>query len=321
MYRNKPSITGILRSALLLTIFAAGCGGTGGSVFARPPIGARVQVGDANHTAQSTQELYVASTRGDVIVYSIGSNPAIVQTISSGVPKPGGIWIDQNDILFAVNLPGDSPQTSLSEYKHGASLPFRTIVNGIVNCEYVAVDDSGNVYVAGMDIPNRSFFLEIYKKGRLNPSQTLTIPHSAISRLSGLAFDSTGALLVGESVYLQKGLVYRLAPGTRNFVNLNLQKATGGTIAVDGAGNLYVGSGSSAGDQIVTVYPPNSDEPSRKIAVQNILEALAVAPDGRMYLETTGSGQDQISVYAAGGNKPEQTFTIAGGGGGIALSR
>jgi hypothetical protein len=302
----------------MLVIFAAGCGGAG-PAFTTPPIGAVGKMGGANLSIRSTQKLYVADNAGNVFVYSTGSNPTIMQTITNGVSKPGGIWVDNGNILYAVNLPGGSPQTSLPEYKQGASNPFRTIVNGIVNCEYVAADKQRNVYVAGM--ANDSFFLEIYPKGKLNPAQTLTIPHPAASRLSGLAFDSTGALLVGESVYIQKGVVYRLAPNSHNFTDLNLQDATGGTISVDRAGNLYVGSGSAAGVQKITVYPPNSTKPFRKIPVQNILAAFTVDPNGEMYVETSGNGLDEMSVYAPGGNKPIQTFGIAGGGGGIALSR
>jgi hypothetical protein len=318
MDRCSSSVARVLGPAIVLAIFAAGCGGAG-STFSRPLVEAVGQSRKANSYAQTTQKLYVANTAGSVSVYSTGSNPTILQTISDGVPKPGGIWVDNGNYLYAVNLPGQSPQTNLPEYKPGATHPFRTIINGIVNCDYVAVDGQRNVYVAGM--ANSSFFLEIYPKGQLSPAQTLTIPHPNASRLSGLAFDLTGALLIGESIYLQKGVVYRLAPKSHNFTDLKLQHATGGTIAVDGVGNLYVGSGSSAGDQRVTVYPSNSPSPSRKIELQNELLALAVDSDGTIYTESSGNGSVQISVYPPGGGKPLQSFVVAGGGGGLALSR
>jgi hypothetical protein len=318
MDRCSAFVTRVLGSAIVLAIFAAGCSGAG-STFSRPPVDTVGQMGEANSYAQTTQKLYIANAAGSVSVYSTGSSPTILQTISDGVPKPGGIWVDNGNNLYAVNLPGQSQQTSLPEYKPGANHPFRTVTNGIVNCEYVAVDGQRNVYVAGM--ANNTFFLEIYPKGQLSPAQTLTIPHPTASRLSGLAFNSSGALLVGESIYLQKGVVYRLAPNSQHFTDLKLQDATGGTIAVDGVGNLYVGSGSSAGDQRVTVYPPNATRPSRKIELQDELLALAVASDGTMYTEASGNGPVQISVYPPGGSKSTQSFVVAGGGGGLALSR
>jgi hypothetical protein len=224
MDRCSAFVTRVLGSAIVLAIFAAGCSGAG-STFSRPPVDTLGQMGEANSYAQTTQKLYIANAAGSVSVYSTGSNPTILQTISDGVPKPGGIWVDNGNNLYAVNLPGQSQQTSLPEYKPGANHPFRTITNGIVNCEYVAVDGQRNVYVAGM--ANNTFFLEIYPKGQLSPAQTLTIPHPTASRLSGLAFNSSGALLVGESIYLQKGVVYRLAPNSQHFTDLKLQDATG----------------------------------------------------------------------------------------------
>jgi hypothetical protein len=299
-------------------VLVAGCGGA----MASAPIGAPVTAQSEHSTGQShaSSKLYVANSAGGVVVYSTGSKPQLLQTITNGVPRPGGIWVDNRNILYAVNVPVSSYQTSLPEYKPGASSPFRTITKGIVDCGDVAVDKHGNVYVTGIDTSNESFFLEIYPKGQLSPAQTLTIPHPANSRVSGLALDSTGALLVGESVYFQKGVVYRLARGSQSFTNLNLQNATGGTIAIDKAGNLYVGSGSSAGVQVISVYAPNSTSSSRQIAVQNILAALTVGPSGQLYVETVGNGSPQISVYAPGSYNPMQTFDV-GGGGGIALSR
>ncbi|HZY95741.1 MAG TPA: hypothetical protein VFE35_01430 [Candidatus Cybelea sp.] len=301
-------------------VLVAGCsGGNGLPTASGIPPAARAQ--NWFHSAVASPKLYISNATGGVAVYSTGSNPQLLQTITHGVPRTGGIWVDKRGILYAVNVPISSQQTSLPEYKPGASSPFRTITNGIVNCSYVAVDKLENVYVTGVDTSNESFFLEIYRNGQLSPSQTLTIPHPQVSRVSGLAFDLTGALLVGESVYLKPGVVYRLAPASQNFTNLNLQNAPGGAIAVDKAGNLYAGSGSSAGAQAIAVYAPNSTTPSRQIAVQNILGALAVKPDGELYTETGGDGPPQISVYAPGSNSPMQTFDAAAGGISLALSR
>ncbi len=219
-----------------------------------------------------------------------------------------------------VNFPQGSYQTSLAEYKPAAGSPFRTITDGIVNCANVAVDKHGNVYVTGVDTSNKSIFLEVYPKGQLRPANTLTIPYSGAVRVTGLAFDSSGALLIGESVYLKPGVVYRLAPGSQNFTNLNLQNAPGGTIAVDKAGNLYAGSGTSAGKQAIAVYSPNSTSPSRVIQLQNILDALTVEPNGALYAATSGNGRAHISVYAPGSNNPIQTFEVAASVDGLALS-
>lgn len=307
-----------LCSAGVFFTFPAGCAGGSSPSPAVPAAAPQVR---ALASSQTPPKLYIANSSGGVLVYTTGSNPTLVQTISNGVPKPGGIWVDRNGILYAVNLPGNSPQTSLPEYKPGANSPFRTITSGIDNCAYVAVDDHGNLYVTGVNSGSGSFFLEIYPKGRLSASQVLTIPHSGIARVTGLAFDRSGALLVGETIYLQPGVVYRLAPGSQSFTNLGLQNAPGGTIAVDKAGNIYAGSGTSAGQQAIAVYPPNATSPARVIQVQNVLDALTVARSGELYVETSGNGQPQISTYTPGGSNPSQTFVVNAGGTGLALSR
>jgi len=323
MHLSKPRVARDVTLAVAFAVSAAGCDGGANSAFNTLPGSIVNAARGENPSAKSAAKLYVANAGGGVFAYSTASNHALLQTITDGVPSPGGIWVDDHQILYVVNASESSKQGSIAEYKPGASAPFRTITNGIVNCQYVAADKHENVYVACIDNASSSFTLEIYSKGQLNPAKTITIPtaKNSLSRLSGLAFDSTGALLVGESVYFQQGVVYRLAPGSQSFTNLNLRNATGGTIAVDKAGNLYVGSGSSAGDQVIGIYPPNSTSPSVEITAQNILYALAVEPSGELYVETGGGGPPQISVYPPGGVNPLQTFDVGAAGSGLALSR
>jgi sugar lactone lactonase YvrE len=257
-------------------------------------------------------KLYVSTIDGgSVAVYSAGSKPTLLQTISDGVPRPGGIWIDKHSVLYAVNVPDSYYQTSLPEYKSGASSAFRIITDGIVNCGEVAVDSKGNVYVTGIDTANGSFFLEIYPKGQLSPSETLTIPNTGESDPAGLAFDSTGALLVGESTLDgSSGAVYRLPAGSQTFTNLNLDKAPGGAIAIDAAGNLYVGGG------YIAIYPPNSKKPARTITVAHGVSALAIGSNGELFVGSFES----VLEYAPHAKNPQITFGIPGHVGGLALS-
>jgi sugar lactone lactonase YvrE len=297
-----------------LFLLAAGCSSTGS-----PPVGNTIAVSAQAKTpsgsGHSDQKLYVSTIDGgSVVVYSAGSNPALLQTITDGVPRPGGIWVDRHGVLYAVNVPDSSYQTSLPEYKSGATAPFQTITDGIVNCGNVAVDSKGNVYVTGIDNTNGSFFLEIYPKGQLSPSETLTIPHTGVGDPAGLAFDSTGALLVGESFFNVQpaGAVYRLPPGSQTFTNLGLHKINGGAIAVDAAGNLYVG-----GNKSIAVFPPNSTKPSRIIKVSTTgISALAIDAGGHLYVGMN----DSVSVYEPGAKKPTTTFEIPGHVGGLTLS-
>jgi sugar lactone lactonase YvrE len=297
-------------SALL--VLGAGCNGGAGA----PPTNTTAlttQIRTATSPARTSRKLYVSTIDGgSVVVYSADSNPTLLQTITEGAPRPGGIWVDKRGVLYAVNVPDAYYQTSLPEYKPGASSPYRTITDGIVDCDEVAVDSKGKVYVTGIDTANGSFFLEIYPKGRLSPSETLTIPHADdISSPAGLAFDSTGALLVGESsLGSSSGAVYRLPAGSQTFTNLNLDKAPGGAIAIDAAGNLYVGGG------YIAVYPPNSRKPVRTIVVPHGVSALALGSDGELYVGSFES----VLEYAPHAKNPTISFGIPGHVGGLALS-
>ncbi|HLY02566.1 MAG TPA: hypothetical protein VKR56_08710 [Candidatus Cybelea sp.] len=295
-----------------LFVLAAGCSGSAASPPTTNTNAVTTQAQTAITPLHSGRKLYVSTIDGgSVVVYSAGSKATLLRRITDGVPRPGGIWVDKHGVLYAVNLPDAYYQTSLPEYKPGTSSPFQTITDGIVNCGEVAVDSKGNVYVTGIDTANGSFFLEIYPKGQFSPSETLTIPHTGLGGPAGLAFDSTGALLVGESLFgSSSGAVYRLPAGSQTFTKLNLDKAPGGAIAVDAAGNLYVGGG------YIAVYPPNSRKPARKIAVPLGVAALALGSDGELYVGSFES----VLEYGPNAKKPTITFTVPGHVGGLALS-
>lgn len=298
---------GLLAAAALFS----GCSGS--QMSPDVPTAPAAPAQHAAGTAKHAQKLYVSTIDGgSVVVYSAGISPQPLQTITNGVPRPNGIWADRRGLLYAVNVPGPSYQTSLPEFKPGATAPFETITDGIVNCGNVAVDAAGNVYVTGLNTANGVFFLNIYPKGQVSPAQTLTIPHTGLANIGGLTFDSSGALLVGENIYPSNGAVYRLTPGTQTFTKLTLHEINGGAVVVDASGNLYVG-----GTKSIAIFPPNATKPSRIMKVAGTgISALALDAAGDLYV-----GMDYtVSVYTPNTKKPATTFTIPGHVGGIAVS-
>jgi ligand-binding sensor domain-containing protein len=299
-----------LRSGIVdLALLAAGCSGGAGTPPAASPAAVAAQVRGV--APRAGQKLYISNIDGSVLVYSPASQ-TLLQTITDGASRPGGLWVDRHGVLYAVNLPDGYYQTSLPEYKSNASSPFRTITDGIVNCGAVAVDAHENVYVTGLAPTSGDYFLEVYPKGKLSPSETLTIPHQSLGDPASMAFDSTGALLVGEiQGEGSSGAVYRLSPGSQSFTQLTLQNDPGGAIAVDGSGNLYVG-----GNDTVAVYAPNAKKPTRTFIVQDGVSALTVDATGRLYVGT----REGISIYKPGAQKPESSFAVQALIGGLALT-
>jgi sugar lactone lactonase YvrE len=296
-------------SIVALALLATACNGGAGTPPAASPAAVAAHIGAV--VPEAREELYISNIDGSVLVYSPASE-TLLQTITDGATRPGGIWVDRHGVLYAVNLPDAYYQTSLPEYKSGAASPFRTITDGIVNCGAVAVDTHENVYVTGLDTTNGNYFLEVYPKGKLSPSETLTIPHASLGSPASMAFDSSGALLVGEiQGEGSSGAVYRLPPGSQTFTKLTLQEDPGGAIAVDGSGNLYVG-----GNDTVAVYAPNAKKPTRTFIVQNGVSALTVDAKGKLYVGT-GEG---ISIYAPGAKNPESSFAVQALIGGLALT-
>jgi hypothetical protein len=159
--------------------------------------------------------------------------------------------------------------------------------------------------------------IDVYPPGSQNYANEYVVP--SIGRLSGpqgLAFDSTGALLVGVAALAENkqgevGAVFRLNAGSSTFVNLNLKKAHGGLIATDGAGNLYVGGGT-----LISIYAPGATSPSRIVHTKDTVVTLTAAPNGTLYVDTYTGG---ITVYAPGKVKSKNSFAPQAQVSGLAL--
>ena len=160
----------------------------------------------------------------------------------------------------------------------------------------VAVDGSGNVYVALVGDHNSNAVLEVAPDGTpigeiaKGPGTLGTVDH-----LGGLAVDWAGNVFVCAT---SVGVVYRISPSGSGHVTearaAGLNNPTG--VAVDGAGNLFVGqtiySGAVAGTHLVKVpfsadafqdytlnFPVlNGTTPEQSIFVENIGNQPLVFP-------------------------------------------
>ena len=295
-----------------LAVFSAGCAGANtGNAFESPVPQSRA----ARSARQPQQKLYVTNVNGSVFVYSVGKKPQLLQTITNGVPRPYGVWVNQNGIVYVVNLANDSGGPSLSEYTPGAFSPFFQITSGVLNFGVVAVDANGNVYLSGLTSSYEASYVNIYSPGASTPSQTLQVPtEGTLSRSESLSFDPAGNLLVGVAALPKKyNSVLRLASGSQQFTTLGLKRAAGGLAAADAAGNIYVGGGTRA----IDVYLPGTAKPKRVIRIPggHLVTALTVAADGTLYV----GSESFVYVYSSKKLKLETMFAT-GLIGGLVLS-
>ncbi|MBV9647315.1 MAG: hypothetical protein JO043_07625 [Candidatus Eremiobacteraeota bacterium] len=255
--------------------------------------------------------LLLANASGGVLIYSSDireKNPPLLGTITTGAPRPTGVWVDRHQTLYVVN--DDFPNSSISEYKHGSMKPFRTITAGLSSPQHVAVGNDGTVYVD--DIGIGTIVLTVYAPGSTTPTQTVNVEaQSGGHQAGGLAFDPNGNLLVATFTedFGGQGEVFRIDPKTFTVSNLNLQSDQGPAIGTDAAGNLYVAQKHVSPHQIL-VYPPGKTTPSRSLFNHGYVFGMTVSHNGTVYAPTF---QLVTSEFAPGATQPTNEFDPQGG--------
>jgi hypothetical protein len=307
------SMYGLAAIALAL----AGCSSLAGAPTTGVPT-TRASMTHGNRPASGSQDLYIGNILGGVPLYSTGKNPHEVGDITDKLPRVTGVWVDQTGVLYAFTDNSQYPYETIEEFESGATSPFFSLVLQHYGA-IVAADSAQNVYAQGEAVINGQGqqVIDVYPPGSQNYANEYVVP--SIGRVSGpqgMAFDATGALLVGVAALAhnkqgQVGAVFRLNAGSSTFVNLNLKKAHGGLIATDGAGNLYVGGGT-----LISVYAPGATSPSRIVHTKDTVVALTAASDGTLYVDTYTGG---ITVYAPGEVKSKDSFIPQAQVSGLAL--
>jgi hypothetical protein len=265
--------------------------------------------------ASSSQDLYIGNIGGGVLLYSTGKNPQQVGDISDELPRVTSVWVDQSGVLYAFTDNRSYPYETIEEFKPGAQSPFFSLVLQHYG-NFVAADAQQNVYAQGENDVGQQV-IDVYPPGSQQIAHEYVVPSiGQVSGPEGMAFDSTGALLVGVFALAnnrqgQIGAVFSLDASSGTFVNLNLQKDYGGLIATDAAGNLYVGGGT-----LISVYAPGATSPSRIVRTKDQIVTLTAASDGTLYVDTYEGG---ITVYPPGKSHSKTSFRPQAQVSGLAL--
>ena len=254
--------------------------------------------------ASQTRFLYVSTFdgppgQGSVLVYTAGfQNPHLLRTISNDfTSRPVGLWVDSKNNLWVANIPNAYPHSTVDAFKPGASNPYFTITTFKGLPQSVAVDGNGNVYV-NENVQDRGV-VQVYRPGSASPFATIDTGIAGYAfEGGGIAFDPKGNVFVAESARLQLHVV-EIPAGTSKVVpvNLNLTNIDGPGLAIDAAGNLYVGNSQGG---TVSVFAPGQAQPVRSISAA-AYGLTAVTAHGNLY---QASGSYYVEEIPAGQSRP-----------------
>jgi hypothetical protein len=300
---------GIARFALVSLVL------TGCSSVAATPVVNQPGATTAARSSRVAKDLYIGNILGGVLLYSTQKSPHQVGDITSELPRVTSVWVDQSGVLYAFSDNRSAPYETIEEFQAGAQSPFFSLTLQHYG-DFAVADAQENVYAQGANDQGQQVIDE-YPPGSQSYSNEYVVPSiGQWSAPESMAFDTTGALLVGVAALANNrqgevGAVFRLDASSGTFTDLNLTKAYGGLIATDAKGNLYVGGGT-----VIYVYAPNKNTPSRVIHTASAIVALTAASDGTLYV---GVGENEITVYAPGKNHSQNTFRPEAQVSGLAL--
>lgn len=206
------------------------------------------------------------------------------------------------DQRIVVRVPTEAVEGSLTIESQGASSSIRTCALGTAIAEDLhpvaspAVDSDGNIYTTRSGTRGEEVPVSVFRIDSANNTHAFA---SEIVNPTGLVMSPSGDLLVSGRL---NGTVYAVsADGSVSTYAEGMGVATG--MALDGAGNLYVG------DRTGTVF---KIAPDRQIFVFATVEPsiaayhLAFGPDGYLYLTgPTTSSYDCIQRITPDGDVDE----------------
>jgi hypothetical protein len=209
------------------------------------------------------------------------------------------------DLLYAGD--SSSGQVLLYSSNRPHPRPIGEIVDGLLCPLGVAVDGSGNVYVADQCTNNFVGSLTVYPAGQKSPSLIIT---NGINCPWGVAVDSQGNVFVSNLCSNDAGLVTAYHAGQTSPFE-TIPKSSFGPysqpigLAADGSGNLWVASDT---DSTVYEIPAGSSQP-QNAGLTQLKGPVGASFDASGDLYVTNNGGDNATIYAPGSQTPIATIT------------
>jgi len=308
--------------------------GSSGNVAPISPVsGIATPVGIAFDTKD---RLYVSNyCNHTVTVYPAHSKGRVAPIAAlGGLPGSGGNWggfgilVDSNDNLYVQSRDG-----SISVYPPGSSgMPApSSVITGLPNGG-IALDSSGNIYVAFTDQSNQGRqTIEAYSlnsSGKTTLFATIAGPSTGLVGNTSIALDHGGDIYVAEDTKIDgippsiavfaSGSNGDVAP-TGLITGSKTLLDRPGPIALDSQGNIYVANFSDTKPTFIAVYPSGSNG---NIAPSALIQGTTTYGDfpGALALDSTGNlyvanySFSNVKVYPPGSTGNAVPSAIIGGG-------
>jgi sugar lactone lactonase YvrE len=193
--------------------------------------------------------------------------------------------------LYVANEIGNS----VTIYAPGATMPSRTITQGIAKPKAIALDRSGNLYVAN----GASNTVTVYASGGSTLLRTIS---SGVKHPSALAIDASSNLYVANAVSRHGSVTVYAPGGTTPVRTITTEIDQPEALLIDRTGSLYV-----ANFAAVTVYAPHTQSFVRTISKGiDVPQGLSMDESGDLYV--ANSGDDKVTIYPKNGAVPERTL-------------
>jgi hypothetical protein len=191
--------------------------------------------------ADTTPNAAIAAVVSQVFVFAPGSTlPSRALGSAQGVHSARGIAVDKQGTLYVANgltfgfkQPRQNP--AVTEYASGASSPTFTIAGTTASPGGIAIDATGNVFVADQ---SGTGTISKYPPNSQTPSATLADP--SVASPFSLAADASGGLYVWDSVNLDIAYFAAGQTAVTSTLTDTAFAVTVNNLMMDPSGNLWV---------------------------------------------------------------------------------